>query len=143
MVEWIESHETAIWWLAGGSLLMFLAAPILIPLLVARIPHDYFSQRRRQRKEGPDRRSVVRWGVLIAKNLLGYVFIVVGILLLVLPGQGMLTILIGVTLVNFPGKYRLGRWIVSRRPVFRSVNWLRRRAGRPPLSLEDDSDPPG
>jgi hypothetical protein len=81
--------------------------------------------------------------LLIGRNLLGYVFIVAGILMLVTPGQGMLTILIGLTLVNFPRKYRLERWIVSRRPVLRSVNWLRRRAGCPPLSLESDSDQSG
>jgi len=78
--------------------------------------------------------------LLIGKNVLGYAFIVAGIIMLVLPGQGMLTILIGITLVNFPGRYRLERWFVSRRPVLRSINWLRRRAGQPPLSLEGDSD---
>jgi len=58
---------------------------------------------------------------------------VAGIIMLVLPGQGIFTILIGIMLLNFPGKYRLERWIVARRPVLRSINWLRRRAGRAPL----------
>ena len=143
MIEWIKSHEAAVWWIACGSLLMFLSAPILVPLLVARIPSDYFVRREHGEKKRAARHGVVRWVLLIGRNLLGYVFIVAGILMLVTPGQGMLTILIGLTLVNFPRKYRLERWIVSRRPVLRSVNWLRRRAGRPPLSLEGDSDQSG
>jgi hypothetical protein len=72
---------------------------------------------------------------LIGRNALGYVFIVVGIVMLVIPGQGVLTIVIGIMLLNFPGKYRLERWLVVRRPVLRSINWLRRRSKRNPLVL--------
>jgi len=60
-----------------------------------------------------------------------------GIAMLVLPGQGILAILGGIELMDFPGKYRLERWIVSRPAVLRSVNWLRRRMGRPPLVFEE------
>ena len=71
--------------------------------------------------------------LMIGKNALGFILVVAGIIMLVLPGQGVFTILIGIMLLNFPGKYRLERWIVARRPVLRSINWLRRRAGRAPL----------
>ncbi len=73
---------------------------------------------------------------MIAKNLLGYIFVVAGTLMLVLPGQGLLTILVGIMFLNFRGKYELERWIVSRQPVLGSINWIRRRAGRAPLVLE-------
>ena len=53
--------------------------------------------------------------------------------MLVLPGQGVLTILIGVMFINFPGKYRLERWVVMRDPVLKTINRLRQRAGHPPL----------
>jgi archaellum biogenesis protein FlaJ (TadC family) len=136
VVEWIKSHEPTIWCIAGASIVAFIASVIAVPLLVVRIPSDYFAHRRRHREQRPDPRSVVRGVLLIGKNLVGYVFIAAGIMMLVLPGPGMVTILTGVMLLNFPGKYRLERWIVSRRPVLRSVNRLRRRAGRPPLFLE-------
>ena len=73
----------------------------------------------------------------IAKNALGYVLILTGIAMLVLPGQGILAILAGIALVDFPGKQRLERWIVSRPAVLRSANWLRRRMGRRPLLFEE------
>ena len=73
---------------------------------------------------------------MIGKNLLGYIFVVAGLIMLVLPGQGIFTILIGVMLLNFPGKYQLEQWIVARRPVLHSINWLRRRAGRAALVLD-------
>ena len=53
--------------------------------------------------------------------------------MLVLPGQGLLTLLVGFLLVDAPGKYRLERWLVSRKAVLRPINWLRRRKGRQPL----------
>jgi len=75
----------------------------------------------------------MRWGLLISKNLLGCVIVLLGIAMLVLPGQGILTIVIGLVLINFPGKYRLERWIITRGPVLRAINLIRQRSGRQPL----------
>ncbi|MDP3283425.1 MAG: PGPGW domain-containing protein, partial [Desulfobacterales bacterium] len=85
-----------------------------------------------------DRNVAVRWIMVLAKNLLGYILIAAGILMLVLPGQGILTIVAGIMLLNFPGKYKLERWIVSRRPALQSINWARRRSGKDPLVLEEE-----
>jgi hypothetical protein len=136
MVEWIQSHETAIFWIAGTSILTFIGGLIAVPLLAVQIPSDYFTHGRRHRTLWADQHSVVRWVLLLGKNLLGCVFIVTGMIMLVLPGQGMLTILVGIMLLNFPGKHRLARWIIARRPVLRSINWLRRRMGRTPVVLD-------
>lgn len=76
--------------------------------------------------------------LLTAKNLLGYALVMAGIAMLVLPGQGMLTILVGILFLDFPGKYWFERWVVARSPVLQSINWLRRRAGHPPLLLQKD-----
>jgi len=62
--------------------------------------------------------------------------LVAGIAMLVLPGQGVLTIVIGIMLLDFPGKYRFERSLAARRPVLRSINWLRRRANRPLLHVD-------
>lgn len=136
MLEWVTSHETAIWWMAGASILSFFAFMIIVPWLVVRIPSDYFSRGRVHRRLWADQTLVVQRVLLAGKNLLGGVFIVVGLIMLVLPGQGILTLLVGIMLLDFPGKHRLARWIVGRRPVLRTINWLRRRAGRAPLELD-------
>jgi len=140
MGEWIHSHQTTIWWIASASIVTFIATLIIVPLLVVRIPSDYFAHRRCHSKQWAGRHSALRWVLLIGKNLFGYILIVAGIIMLVLPGQGMLTILIGIMLLNFPGKYRLERWFISRRPILRSINWLRRRAGQTPLFFKGDSE---
>lgn len=137
MIRWIQSHRATILWIAGASILVFIASLIVVPLLIVRIPSDYFAQRRRHFKPRVGRRSPLRWALIVGKNLLGFVLVLAGFAMLFLPGQGMVAIFIGITLLDFPGKYRFERWVVSRGPVLRSINRLRKRAGRPPLFLED------
>ncbi len=98
---------------------------------------DYFTQPRRS--TGPFRARHPVWvGVLaVIKNLVGTVLVLMGLLMLITPGQGLLTLLIGMTMVNYPGKYQAERWLVNRRPVHRSINWIRARANVPPLELPD------
>ena len=83
-----------------------------------------------------DQHPVIRWLLVAAKNTTGVVFIILGIAMLVLPGQGLLTIFIGIIFLNFPGKYRFERWLIQLRPVHRSVDWLRKRAGKKPLIFD-------
>ena len=136
MLDWITIDETTVWYLAAFSIVSFIATLVLVPFLVVRIPEDYFAEKKRHRWEPwAHEHPLIRWSLLIAKNMLGYLFIFLGIAMLVLPGQGILTILIGIMFINFPGKYRLERWAVTRPPVLRAINSLRRNAGRQPLTV--------
>jgi hypothetical protein len=117
------------------SLFSFVASLLLIPFLVVRIPYDYFAESKRQPAPWAEQHMVIRCVVLLVKNLFGVVFILLGLAMLVLPGQGLLTLLIGVLLVNFPGKYRFERWLIQKPSVNKAVAWLRQRAGRRPLEF--------
>ncbi len=134
MLDGLTIDQTTIWYLAVFSIVSFIGTLLLVPVLVIRIPDDYFAEKKRRRWEPwAHEHPVIRWSLLMAKNILGYIFIALGIAMLVLPGQGVLTILIGIMFINFPGKYRLERWVVMRAPVLNTINRLRRRAGRMPL----------
>jgi hypothetical protein len=143
MVKWIQAHQTVLGWLAALSVVMFLAALVLVPWVVIRLPADYFAGPRRDRSRYLWRRPVLRIAWLAGKNLAGVLLVLAGIAMLVLPGQGILTILIGVTLMDFPGKYRVERWIVQWPPVLGAINALRRRAGRGPLQFDSAQAPDG
>lgn len=139
-MSWIESllespntHDVLLWWLFAASLAMFLMTPILVGATVVRLPADYFTAERRTPLDSWQQHMVLRITVLIVKNLLGIVLVLAGILMLVVPGQGLLTFVAGLILVDFPGKFRFERWLVTRAPVWRSINWLRKRAGREPM----------
>ena len=138
MIEWIHSNETIVWWLVASSAATFIVSLILVPMLIVRIPADYFSYKKRHTKRPEKYPPVIRIIVLILKNLMGLVLVLAGILMLVLPGQGLFTMVVGIMMMNFPGKYKLERWIVERGPVLKSINWLRRRAGHDPLLVHGD-----
>jgi len=137
MLEWLQIDQNAVWWMVGASILTFLAFLIIVPILIVRIPSDYFSHGRFQKRLWTNHHLALRMILLIGKNILGCIFIAAGLLMLLLPGQGLLTILAGIMLLDFPGKHRLVRWIVARPQVLQTLNWLRRRAGKSPLYLED------
>jgi uncharacterized membrane protein len=82
-----------------------------------------------------DHHPVLRVIGLIIKNILGMVFFLAGFLMLFLPGQGLLTMLIGISFMDFPNKRRLEARIVGQRTIFSAINTMRRRFDKPPLIL--------
>jgi len=135
MFEWIRDNSGVVWWTGIISAAMLVLALLIAPWIVARIPADYFSSSHRVGVRWGGRTGIPRMLWLVVKNLLALACLLLGCLLLVLPGQGVLTILIGIMLLDFPGKYQLQRRVVSRRGVVASINWLRRRKGKDPLVL--------
>lgn len=123
-----------LWIIAIVSILTFLGTLVAIPFVLIRLPHDYFDVRV-PRTWMKDRHRALRILGVTLKNILGVLFLFAGIVMLLLPGQGLLTILIGITLLDFPGKQRLEASIVGRPKVLGVVNDLRVRFGKPPLVM--------
>ncbi|MEN8258081.1 MAG: PGPGW domain-containing protein [Thermodesulfobacteriota bacterium] len=138
LLDAIHTNETLLWWLAGSSLLTFIASLLLIPFLLTRLPVDYFAHGKRHRPPWAHHHPVVRFFLLLSKNILGVVFLLAGFLMLFLPGQGLLTMVMGVVLLDLPGKYKLERWLVARPAILKSINWLRQRSGHPQFTLYQD-----
>ena len=139
-IDWMRENPTLLWWLGIGSVVMFLAGLVLVPLAVVRIPDDFFLHPRPGPESWRHQHPVMRALIRAGKNLLGISLILIGILLLALPGQGVLSILLGVSLLDFPGKRRLEAAIVTRKSVSGAMNWIRARGGKPPLRLPEHED---
>ena len=137
MLEWIQFRPWLAGWIFALSILMFFGSLIFVRLLVVRMRSDYFVTRRPSAESWFGKHPAVRIVLYVVKNVLGLILVLAGLTMAVpsIPGQGLLTMLIGITLLNFPGKRRLELWIVRLRPVLRAINWMRDRAGRPPLIL--------
>jgi len=135
MLDWFNNNEALTWWLVVFSGFSFLATLIAVPIILIRLPHDYFSFPHRHRIPWQRRNRFLRIPLFIIKNFLGVVFILLGILMLVLPGQGLLTIVVGLVLLEFPGKYNFERWAVNRPPLLRAINWIRAKAGKGELDV--------
>ena len=143
MPDWIGLSADVIWWLLVTSAALFGLGILAVPFLVARIPSDYFLHAHRSFGRLDGGTPWLRWVWIAVKNLLGLACVFFGILMLVLPGQGVLTILLGVVLLDFPGKYRLQGWVIRRKGVLSSINWIRRKAGASPLQLRDEAGDSG
>ena len=136
MFQWIRNHPGLLWSLGAASLAILIASLVVIPAVVVRIPPDYFLHEKRLLPAWAKRRPIVRILVVGGKNILGGVLILAGIAMLLLPGQGALTLLLGLLLVDFPRKYRFLKWLVGRRFIHQPINWLRKRQGREPIQFK-------
>ena len=138
MIDWIITNEVLIGWLIFASLVVFLVTLFMVPFILTRLPADYFSSSARHRLRGSQQHPVLRVILFSLKNSIGLILVIAGIIMLALPGQGILTIITGFLLLNFPGKYRAERWLVKRPYVYRIITWIRRRANKPDLMLDGD-----
>ena len=123
-------------WLAVSATITVVTT-ILTALVLIQMPADYFSDHR-PREFWPDKHLVIRWAGRVIKNVLGMSILIAGIVLTVpgVPGPGLLTIVFGIMLLDFPGKRRLERWMICRPMVLNALNQLRRRYGKPPMVVE-------
>ena len=132
VVDMWSRYQREIWMLGVASAAMLVISAMVIPYLIVRLPADFYAENNHRRRLFQDR-PIVRSLFLTVKNIIGAFLLVAGILMLVLPGQGILTILAALALLDFPGKRKLEMWILHRPTVMKSINWLRKRAGREPL----------
>ncbi len=109
----------------------------IVSFILVKLPADHF-RRNHKEKFWAGRSPVLRIAAVIGKNILGWLLVAVGIVLSLpgVPGQGLLTILLGVMLVDFPGKHRLEQKLLNRPAIKSSINKLRERFGKPPLELD-------
>lgn len=113
--------------LIAFSVVAVAASIVLVPRFLAKLPPNYLQQ-----GEEPQHSLPLR----IARNVLGVVLVALGVAMLLLPGQGLLTLLVGLLLVDFPGKHELVRRLMSRPKVLSLVNKLRSHRGAGPLHAQ-------
>jgi archaellum biogenesis protein FlaJ (TadC family) len=122
------------------AVLIFLATFFLnlgiVSVILVKLPKDHFKREKSKGVTGSN--ATVRVLKVIGKNVAGWLLIALGIVLSVpgVPGQGLLTILLGVMLVDFPGKHRLEQKLLSRPGIIKTINRLRGRFGKPALELD-------
>ncbi|HSI87904.1 MAG TPA: PGPGW domain-containing protein [Pyrinomonadaceae bacterium] len=123
--------------LAGVGLfaLSMIISTIIMTIVIVKIPANYFSTHY-QADFRPDDPWLKRWGATIAKNIIGALMVLAGIVMLFGPGQGLLTILIGLILMDIPGKRPFEARIIQKPPVLSAVNRLREKFGKPPLVMD-------
>lgn len=136
MIVWLMQYQEVFVWIGLISFLTFLFGLLLMPFVIMRLPEDYFLPP----QNGDQTSTVLRDSstlFLVFKNLMGGVLLCLGVVMLFLPGPGLMVALIGLSLVDIPGK----RWVLGRilniSRLRSAINGLRGKRGRPPLKFED------
>ena len=136
--RWAGEHPDALAWAFGVSLVLFVGSFVLIPVLIARMRPDYFVAPDEHTWLG--RHRVARATARVVKNALGGGLLLAGIAMIVLPGQGIITVLVALSLLEFPGKRAIELRLIRQSGVSSVINWIRTRSGRPPLIIPKRSD---
>lgn len=141
-MEWLSQFWESLTWSkiglgVGLFVLSFGLSLLSIAIVMVKIPENYFSSHY-QRDFMPNSSFFVRWGAVILKNVLGVILILVGIVLSLpgVPGQGLLTILLGLIMLDIPGKRPLEAKIIQRPSVLSAINNLRAKYNKPPLIVD-------
>ena len=137
LFDWAAGHPILVAQLVLVSLALAVVYAVGVCVAVIHMSPDYFAHKTPAEATWRRRHPFLRLLFRGLKNVAGGGLIMLGLVLLVLPGQGILTVLIGLTFLDFPGKRRLEIWIVQRPSIRHRVDRVRKKAGRPRLILPD------
>ena len=114
-----------VWLVVAVSVASLLVTSALAVVILVRLPADHFRRKR-------------SWPKRILANLVGLVLVIVGIVLSFpgVPGQGILTVAVGLLLLEFPGRRRLLLWLFSKPRIRRGADRIRARFGKKPLTVD-------
>jgi len=116
-------------WITLSFFIFSAAILFIVPFFLINLPADYFSERQYVRVK--KNTKFPNYIFLISlKNIFGIILLGIGVILLFIPGQGLLTIFTGLMLINFPGKRRLELYIIKKKSVLNAINWLRCKSGK-------------
>ena len=128
-------------WILGFSVITFVGSVIAGWLVLVHLPENYLT-RSEPTSLYRSKSKLVNLFVEIVRNLLGLGFLLVGMVMLVTPGQGILSIVVGIILIEFPGKQKLIRKIVASPNIFKAINKIRKQANKPPLAGVESGNSP-
>ena len=133
IIDLLDEYKSVIFWLSLLSFFIFIFSLVSIKWLVALIPIDYFVYKKNSKFKT---KYPFTWLIsMIIKNIIGYLLIFGGILMLVLPGQGLFTIFIGLMMSNYPGKYYIEKKIIAIPSILKTINWLRKQSNKEPIII--------
>ena len=134
MQKYLSENIVDIFFILGiSSIAILVISALSISYFIKKIPYDYFLNDKRGIPDYKNKNPVFWIITLALKNIIGYCLIMGGILMLVLPGQGLLTILVGLMLSDYPGKFKLEKRIIKTNLILKTINWYRNKSNIPPI----------
>jgi hypothetical protein len=121
---------------AAIAVTAFVVTTAAAVAVVVLMPADHFSRPPGQ-DDAARRHPLLRWTLIILKNMARLLIVPLGVIMALplVPGPGLVFILVGLSLLDFPGKRSLERRLLAVHSVQRFLNRVRQRFGRPPLVI--------
>ena len=137
IISWSSMNSDLLFLLGSLSIFIRIISVFMMVLIISFLPEDYFKSENRNLISSVQnsRYPLLKLLALITKNLFGVLLLLSGILMLVLPGQGILTIITGLVFMDYPGKYKFERKLLRQKGVINSINWIRSRLSKPSLKV--------
>ena len=137
IISWSSMNSDLLFLLGSLSIFILIISVFMMVLIISFLPEDYFKSENRNLISSVQnsRYPLLKLLVLITKNFFGVLLLLSGILMLVLPGQGILTIITGLVFIDYPGKYKFERKLLKQKGVINSINWIRSRLSKPSLKI--------
>jgi len=137
IISWSSMNSDLLFLLGSLSIFILIISVFMMVLIISFLPEDYFKSENRNLISSVQnsRYPLLKLLVLITKNFFGVLLLLSGILMLVLPGQGILTIITGLVFIDYPGKYKFERKLLRQKGVINSINWIRSRLSKPSLRV--------
>ena len=137
IISWSSMNSDLLFLLGSLSIFILIISVFMMVLIISFLPEDYFKSENRNLISSVQnsRYPLLKLLVLITKNFFGVLLLLSGILMLVLPGQGILTIITGLVFMDYPGKYKFERKLLKQKGVINSINWIRSRLSKPSLKV--------
>ena len=134
LTDYVNNNPLFWIWMFLASILCLAIFLLLMPLIAARIPENYFNTPPKKR---PAPTNWITYLVCkVVRNIFGVILLLLGLLLLLTPAQGILFILAASFLLDYPGKFRFQKWLTSKKPIRKSLNWFRKKGGAEPLIFD-------
>ena len=137
IISWSSMNSDLLFLLGSLSVFILIISVFMMVLIISFLPEDYFKSENRNLISSVQnsRYPLLKLLVLITKNFFGILLLLSGVLMLVLPGQGILTIITGLVFIDYPGKYKFERKLLRQKGVINSINWIRSRLSKPSLKV--------
>ena len=137
IISWSSMNSDLLFLLGSLSIFILIISVFMMVLIISFLPEDYFKSENRNLISSVQnsRYPLLKLLVLITKNFFGVLLLLSGILMLVLPGQGILTIITGLVFMDYPGKYKFERKLLRQKGVINSINWIRSLLNKPSLKV--------
>ena len=126
-------------WVLAVSVLVFIGSLVIAWLLILRLPEDYLCRTDTPNCRKTPQSPLSYFARKIVLNSLGFILLMIGIIMLFTPGQGVLFILLGVTLMDLPYKHELTLRLARRKGILGIINRIRSKGGKPALTTEQSA----